>query len=190
MKTESENLSAQQSLDIITTMIQEAKGNVQKNAFYFLFWGWVVVIANLGMYTLTQLHYRHPYIVWAITIPAWIFSLYRGYRHGKTEGVTTHFGSVSIWLWVSFGIVIFTLVAFGQRINFQLNPVIITISAIPTFVSGILIRFKPLMFGGVALWIFGIISFLTPLEIQPLIGAGGVLCGYLVPGYLLKNKKD
>jgi hypothetical protein len=190
MKTESENLSARQSLDIITTMIQEAKGKAQQNGFYFLLWGWVVVIANLGMYTLTQLHYRHPYIVWVITIPAWIFSLYRGYRQEKTERVTTHFDSVSMWLWLSFGIVIFTLVAFGQRINFQLNPVIILMSAIPTFVSGILIRFKPLMFGGVAFWIFGIIIFLTPVETQSLIGAVAVLCGYLVPGYLLKNKKD
>ena len=190
MKTESENLSAQQSLDIITSMIQEAKGKAQRNGFYFLFWGWVVVLANLGMYTLTQMDYRHPYIVWVITIPAWIFSLYRGYRQGKSESVTTHFDTVSIWLWVCFGIVIFTLVGFGYKINFQLNPIIILISAIPTFVSGVLIKFKPLMLGGIALWIFGIIIFLTPRETQPLIGAAAVICGYLVPGYLLSAKKE
>src|SRR5688572_1512294 len=127
MKTESENLSAHQSLDIIAAMIQEAKGKVRQNGFYFLLWGWVVVIANFGMYTLTQMDYRHPYIVWVITIPAWIISLYRGYRQEKTERVTTHLGSVSLWLWVCFGIVIFTLVGFGYKINFQLNPVIILI---------------------------------------------------------------
>jgi hypothetical protein len=115
--------------------------------------------------------------------------MYRGYKHGKEERVSTHFDIVSLWLWVCFGICIFTLVAFGYKLNYQLNPLIITISAIPTFVSGVLLRFKPMMLGGAAFWIFGIIGFLTPMENQPLIGAVAILCGYLVPGYLLKKRK-
>lgn len=190
MKTEEENLSARQSLDIITSMIQEAKGKVQKNGFHFMLWGWVIVLANLGMYTLTKLGYPYPYIVWSITIPAWIISLYVGFKQGRSQGVTTHFDLVSLWLWVCFGICIFTLVAFGHKINYQLNPVILVISSIPTFVSGVLLRFKPLMLGGASFWVFGIICFLTTMETQPLVGAVAVFCGYLLPGYLLKNKKD
>lgn len=191
MKNESDsNLTAQQSLDIITGMIQEAKGKVRKNAFHFLLWGWVITIANLGMYTLSKLDYPYPYIVWTLTIPAWIISMYKGYRQSKEDHVSTHFDTISLWLWVCFGICIFTLVAFGYKLNYQINPLIITISAIPTFVSGVLLRFKPMMFGGAAFWIFGIIGFLTPIETQPLIGAVAILCGYLVPGYLLKNRKD
>jgi hypothetical protein len=189
MKNESEKLSAQESLNIITAMIYEAKGKAQQNGFHFLLWGWVVTAANLGMYILTQLDYPHPYVVWVITIPAWIISLYVGFRQGKSERKTTHLDTISGWLWICFGICIFTMVAFGSKINYQLNPVIIIISAIPTFVSGIIIRFKPLMMGGIVMWISGIICFLSPIETQPLIGAAAVLCGYLVPGYLLKNKK-
>jgi hypothetical protein len=94
-----------------------------------------------------------------------------------------------MWLWLTFGITIFTLVAFGSKINFQLNPVTLTITAVPTFLSGIMIRFRPLVWGGVSFWIFGIISFLVPRETQPLVGAVAILCGYLVPGYLLKLKQ-
>jgi hypothetical protein len=190
MNTESEKLSAQQSLDIITSMIREAKGNAQQNGFHFLLWGWVVTIANLGMYVLTKLDYAHPYIVWTITIPAWITSLYIGFRQGKTERKTTHLDAISGWMWVCFGVCVFTFVALGSRLNYQLNPLIVTLSALPTFMSGIIIRFKPLMLGGAVMWISGIISFLSPKEIQPLIGAAAVLCGYLVPGYLLKTKKN
>jgi hypothetical protein len=190
MKADSENLTAQQSLDIITTMIRQAKGKVQKNGFHFLLWGWVVVIANLGMYTLARLDYAYPWAIWAITIPAWIISLYKGYKDGRSENMVSHLDFVTMWLWIGFGIVIFTIVAFGAKVNFQINALVVTISAIPTFVSGVVIRFRPLMFGGAALWVFGIVSFLAPREIQPLIGAVAVLCGYLVPGYLLKNKKD
>jgi hypothetical protein len=190
MKSEPENLTAQQSLAIITNMIQEAKGRARKNGFHFLLWGWVIVLANLGMYTLTKFGYPYPYAVWAITIPAWILSLYKGFRQEKEQQASTHFDRVSMWLWVSFGITVFTIVAFGYKLNYQINPLIIIVSAIPTFVSGVLLKFNPLMFGGAAFWIFGIVGFLTPVETQPLIGAVAILCGYLVPGYLLQSKKE
>lgn len=182
-------LTAQESLDIITSMIREAKGNMKRNGFYFLLWGWVIIAANLGMYVLEKIGYKHFYVVWAITIPAWIISLVRGYRQGKAERNTTHLDTVSMWLWLTFGVTIFTLVAFGSKINYQLNPVILTISSIPTFLSGVVIRFKPLVMGGISFWIFGIISFLMPSDIQPLVGAVAILCGYIVPGYLLKLKE-
>jgi hypothetical protein len=189
MKTEPENLTARQSLDIITAMIQEAKGNVRKNSVNFLMWGWVIFSANVGMYILTQLHYPHPYAVWAITLPAWVISIYKGVNARKMEHTVTHFDTISGALWICFGVCIFTLVAFGYKINYQLNPLILTISAMPTFVSGIILRFRPLMLGGVIFWIFGIAGFLVPRESQPLVGAAAILGGYLVPGYLLKNRK-
>ncbi|HEY0740744.1 MAG TPA: hypothetical protein VGD40_04745 [Chryseosolibacter sp.] len=186
---EENSLTAQESLDIITSMIREAKGNMSRNGFYFLLWGWVIIIANLGMYALQKVGYQYFYIVWAITVPAWIISMVRGFREGKAQHKTTHLDTISMWVWVTFGITIFTLVAFGSKINYQLNPVILTISSIPTFLSGVLIRFKPLMLGGISFWIFGIISFLTPVETQPLVGALAILCGYIVPGYILKTKE-
>lgn len=188
MKTESENLSAQQSLEIITSMIAQAQGKVQKNVFYFLLWGWVVAIANLGMYTLIQLNYTYPYVAWAITIPAWIFSMYKGFRHSKEAGSSSsHFDSISAALWIGYGIVIFTLVGFGAKINYQLNPVILLFSAVPTCVSGVILRFKPLIIGGILFWIFGIVCFLVPTEFQFIVGAVAIVLGYLVPGYLMKS---
>lgn len=190
MKNASENLTAQESLDIITGMIQRAKGNVKNSSFHFLLWGWVIVLANLGMYFLTREGYERPYLVWLITIPAWFTSFYVGYRREKIQRVFTHYDLIHLSLWLSFGVVIFTVVAFGSKLNYQINPLIITISSIPTFLSGILIRFRPLMIGGVLFWVFGIIGFLTPIQEQPLVGAIGIVLGYLIPGYLLRAKKS
>lgn len=190
MKTHDENLSPQQSLDIIATMIHEAKGRVQKNSFYFLLWGWVIVVANLGMYILTKLDYDRPYVIWLITVPAWIYSMVKGYRQGREGGTrSSHLDRITGTIWIAYGAVIFTFVAFGHLINFQLNPTILLITAIPTFTSGIIINFKPLMMGGVVFWIAGIISFLLPMDAQPLAGAVAIACGYLAPGYLLKAKR-
>jgi hypothetical protein len=188
MNSKSEEMTAQQSLAIITEMINNAKGNVQQDSFYFLLWGWTIMLANIGMFVLTSLNVAHPYAIWAITIPAWIISLYKGFKDGKKQRVSSHLDSISGYLWVVFGVCIFTIVAFGYKLNFQLNPLILIISSIPTFLSGVIIRFKPLMYGGVAFWIGGIIGFLVPKEYQPLIGAFAILIGYLIPGYLLKTR--
>jgi hypothetical protein len=190
MEPTEKNLSAQESLDIITAMIQQAKGNVQRNSFYFLLWGWVVTLANLGMYALLQLEYQRPYLVWVITIPAWLLSMYRAYRTGSERKQRTLLEQITIWTWISFSITIFIIIFFGYRINYQLNPLILLISAIPALVSGIALRFRPLIWGGVLFWAFGITGFVVPIGSQNLVGAVAVLCGFLIPGYLLKNKQQ
>jgi hypothetical protein len=71
-----------------------------------------------------------------------------------------------------------------------LNPVILIVSAIPTLVAGVVIKFKPLIFGGVAFWVFGVICFLVSGPWQFLVGAVAVFTGYLIPGMMLRNKKE
>jgi hypothetical protein len=190
MENKNDNLNAQQSLDLITSMIRQAQGNVRSSAFHFLLWGWVVALANLGMFTLIQVGYERPYIVWLITIPAWLASMYFGYKQGKSERIVTHIDKVSMWIWITYGITIFTLVFFGKAINWNMNPVILLMTVVPTFVSGIVIRFKPLVLGGVSFWFFAIVCFLVDFEYQYLVGALAVVTGYLIPGYLLRYKKD
>lgn len=190
MGTTDKNLTAQESLEIIAAMIRQAKGNVQKNSFYFLLWGWVVVAANLGVYGLTQAGYSRPYLVWLITIPAWFASMVYAYRNGKRRDHSTILGQLMLWTWVSFGVTIFILIFFGYKINYQLNPLILLVSGIPTMVSGIAMRFTPLVVGGILFWISGIACFMVSIEYQNLIAAAAVAIGYLIPGYQLKNKRD
>ena len=189
MNTENTSFTAQQSLELITRMIDQAKGNVQRNAFYFLFWGWIITLANVGMYVLIKLEYPQPYFIWGITIPAWIYTMVRGFRREKTETAATHLDRVSGWLWFAFGICVFTVVAFGTKLNYQINPLILLITAIPTFVSGIILKFNPFKLGGVCFWVCAIIAFLVPMEMQFLVGAVAIVCGFLIPGYMLRYKK-
>jgi hypothetical protein len=182
-------MTAAQSLDLITRMIDQAKGNVQRNAFYFLFWGWIIVIANLGMFILIKLAYPYPYVIWAITIPAWAYTMYTAIKRKKGGAVATHLDGISGWLWITFGVCVFTVVAFGYKINFQINPVILLFCSIPTFMSGVILRFKPLKFGGIMFWIFSIVSFTLGNEYQFVSGAAAITLGYLIPGYMLKRKE-
>jgi hypothetical protein len=190
MNHNTENLTPQQSLELITSMINQAKGNIQHSSFYFLLWGWTIVIANLGVYFLLNFtSVSNPFLMFSITIPAAIISAVHGARNSNQTIAPTHLNKVHNWLWFGFGVTCVILVVFGKQTNWQINPLVITMCAVPTFISGILLRFKPLMMGGIAFWVFGIASFLAPMDIQFLLGALAVAFGYLVPGYLLKKSE-
>lgn len=120
---------------------------------------------------------------------AWIYTIIRMFTRIKVQRTTTHFDRISRWLWMSFGLVIFTLVFFGFKINYQLNAVVLVVAAIPTLVSGVILKFPPLVVGATIFWVCGVMNFLVPMETQPLIGAIAIACGYLVPGYILKSKE-
>lgn len=184
-----QSFTARQSLDTIAEMILQAKGHILQNSFYFLLWGWVVAIAHLGVFALLQAGYAKPYQMWLITLPAALVSFYYGYRSNRQRGHTTILGQIMLWLWVSFCITLLCLIFFGANINYQLNPLILLLSAIPTLVSGVAMRFRPLVAGGILFWIGGIACFLASFEFQNLIAAGAVIGGYLIPGHLLKSKQ-
>jgi len=188
MDVQNENLSAQQSLDIITAMIRQAKGNVTSNSFYLSLWGWTIVIANMGVFLMMRYtSIADPTIIFSITILSAIVSVIHGARQSKRATSKTILDVVNTWTWVGYAITCFTIVVFGSKIHWQINPILITMASAPTFVTGIMLRFKPLMFGGAALWISGIILFMIPGEFQFLVAAIAIAAGYLVPGYLLRK---
>ncbi|HMJ68061.1 MAG TPA: hypothetical protein VK508_04165 [Cyclobacteriaceae bacterium] len=188
MESEKENLTAQQSLDIITSMIRQVKGNFSSNSFYFLLWGWTITIANLGVFFMMRYTtVKEPNMIFGITIISAVISLIHGARQSKRAQTKTVLDSVNMWLWIGYGILCFTFVAFGSKTNWQINPIVITMASVPTFVTGILLRFRPLMYGGAALWAFGIVLFMLPADLQPLGAAIAIATGYLIPGYLLRK---
>jgi hypothetical protein len=58
-----------------------------------------------------------------------------------------------------------------------------------TVTSGTILKFRPLMVGGVVFFVGGLLCFLMSNEMQSLASAFTIAIGYLVPGYLLKSQK-
>ncbi|HLT79987.1 MAG TPA: hypothetical protein VKZ86_03105 [Cyclobacteriaceae bacterium] len=187
MEHTEKQMTAQESLELITAMIHQAKTGIRQKSFYFLLWGWVVAFAFIGGYVLLKAGYQQPYLIWLITIPAALVSFYYGYHIRRESGPATQLETIMMWSWVAFAVTIIIFIAFGDAVNYHLNALILAISAIPTFVSGVVLRFRPMIFGAVVFWIAGIVCFLVSYDVQLLVGAVAVTLGYLVPGYLLKR---
>lgn len=187
MEPTEKQMTAQESLELITAMIHQAKTGIRQKSFYFLLWGWVVALAFLGGYVLLKAGYQQPYLIWVITVPAALLSFYYGYRIRRESGPATQLEAIMMWAWVAFAITVVIFIIFGRAVNYHLNALILAVSAIPTFISGIVLRFRPMILGAIVFWIAGVACFLVAYDWQLLIGTVAVALGYLVPGYLLKR---
>lgn len=185
-------LTKDESLELIANMIGQAKRNVAKGgSFYFLLWGWVVMCANLGHYLIEKFDwYDYPYIVWLLTIPAGIISMVYGAKQDRDAKVKSHLDRLYSMIWLAVFIGVLIILFFMKDVNYNINAIILSFAGIGTFISGQALRFSPLIMGGVALWVASVVAFnLDPLD-QYLIGAIGILAGYLIPGYLLRKAES
>ncbi len=188
-----ETLTPQESLDLISSMIRQAKGNIKDNSFYLVLWGWAVAIVNFIIYLLlafTDISNSKANLAWLILIPVMLVHIIHGYKETKSARIITPIGTIIDWLWITYSITIFGIISFGQFINFQISPVILIITALPTLVTGKSLKFMPLIIGGILFWLFGIVAFLVPYKVQYLISTVAYIVGYLVPSYLLKSIKE
>jgi len=104
--------------------------------------------------------------------------------------VRTYTQDIVSYVWIVFGISTI-LMAFILGTNKQpmlVNPVLLVSYGIPTFLSGIIIRFRPLIWGAVFCWVLAVICSQLKTDLQLVLIALAVLLAWIIPGYQLRNK--
>jgi hypothetical protein len=178
-------LTGTQSLEIIQEMIGQAKQQISDESFNYLLWGWLVFIASIGHYLLAISGYNQPYIVWMLMPLGGIISFIYNYRRSRQRKVRTYLteftGYVLIAFLVSLSIVLFNM----EKLGLNCYPMLMMIYGTWLFVSGGVLKFRPLMAGGIINWILAVIALYNDFGTQLLLLALAVLCGYIIPGHLL-----
>jgi len=190
MENNSNNMNTAESLQIIQDMINAVKQDLGKNSFYFLLWGWLVLIASLGHYLLLNMEVEYASIVWLLMPLGGVVTAIYGKKQKKEEQANTYINEFMKYVIGSFGASLFIVLIFQGILGLSTYPMVMVLYGILLFVSGGAIRFKPLMYGGIINWIFAIISFFFTFKIQLLLLAAAVLLGYIIPGYLLKKAEN
>jgi hypothetical protein len=187
MKNSDSIQSTEESLAIITRMIAQTQGNMRGGSFYFILWGWIGMLGFIGHYLLqVYTDMAHPYIIWLIAIPGWIISFVYGARQARNRGVSNYSDKMIMWTWIAFGITLILIIFSGQYYSL-ISPTIIALAAMATFITGVIIKFKPLIYGAGSLWVFAAVALAVTPTTGLLVCALAVLTGYLIPGYMLKN---
>jgi hypothetical protein len=183
----------QEKLDVIFEMIENSKMNLRASAFFYLLWGWLVLGASLAHFILLKMDIFYSFLAWpAIMTVGMVISVIAGIRLGKQSTYRTHLDTAIIYLWYGFFFTILIIIAFSiaGKIPWGIcNALIISLYGLGTFVSGGILKFRPLILGGMCCWIIALGAFFVEEDYMLLLVAVSIIIAYLVPGYLLRSAK-
>ena len=191
METEEKMMTGEESLRIISEMINKTKVNIRMGIFHLLFWGWLIFACSLSEYLLYKFTgFARPYYVWFFVIPGVFVSMIYGFTTGRKTKFHTYADRLYTWTWMGFLFAATVLFIVQSRRMEIIAPYILLLAGFPTFVSGFIIKFRPLIIGGVCFWVIALaVSFAGP-SLAPLGMPVAVITGYLIPGYMLKTRVD
>lgn len=188
---EEKELTAQESFYLIEGMINKAKDKFAENGFLYLLWGWVVFFCAITQYILIMFtNFPKPEMVWGITWLVVAFQIFYLSKKEKNKKVKTYTDELIGYVWMVFGFTMF-IIGFILGKNNQwtsMYPIIIGLYGMPTFLSGAIMKFKPLKIGAIFCWIFAILSTFFALQNSLLFIAAAVIVAWIIPGYLLRQK--
>lgn len=188
---EENTFTHQQSLDVIRDMIRHSQQKFSQHAVSFLVWGWAISIAAVITYLYFMFGWGfNLYYVWipAIGLPS-IWAFYAGMKEGRkaNAGNRTHIDTCMTALWGGSAGMFAILMLVGVTYNWiVIYPLLIAVYGWGVLVSGALINFQPLVWGGISNFFIAGIAVFVQSEAILLLLVAALVCSYLVPGYMLK----
>jgi hypothetical protein len=201
-----ENFSEVDSLKLITEMINKTKQSFHDTGFGPIMWGSVVTFCALVSFCSYQFNFKLPFDIWLLVFVAIVPQVIYSFNESKRKKVKTYNDIALDFTWIAFGITMFVI---GFAINFLVKdyssiPNIVTVRgdfrlsnhftafylmiyAIPTFITGGIMKFKPMIWGGVLCWVLAIVSCFTDSKLDMLFTAIAATCAWLIPGLLINK---
>ena len=188
-----ESLTEKQSLSIIEEMINRAKNQFSEDGSLYLLWGWVILFCSLGHFVLqVVVEYNRPWQIWSVTWVVAVYMLFFLRKKNRTRKVKTYTEELLSYVWLAFVIMMaltfFLLQKFVPQFWLYNFMFILLCYGMPTFLSGIILQFRPLIFGGVVCWVLSAASGFVHFSYHPLFVSAAVVVAWIIPGYILRER--
>ena len=190
---EEKQLSPEQSLKLITEMISKTRQHLSDNSIYFLVWGWLTFIAFIAQFILKHIiNYEKHYLVWLVVIIGIIFSVYQGRRQERKPYASTYIDDSMKFVWAGMAVSFFVLSLIFSKMGwgFSVYPFFMLLYGLGTFVSGKILRFRPLETGGILAWVLAYSATYFSYDYQMLFGAAAILFSYIVPAHIMRGRNS
>ena len=206
---EEKKLSEKESLDLITSMINKAKDSYHDTGWGPIMWGSVIMFCSLFTWARVQYGFSFPFDIWWLTVVAVVPQIIMSSRGYKDKGAKSYNDVALDYIWIAFGISVFLLSFANGAIHAGMNKtfsvqgtgyqypsqflynyqpaLFMILYGLPTFATGGIMKFKPMIFGGIFCWVCAIISLYTPGKTDLLLMAAAALFAWLIPGILINR---
>ncbi len=195
------NFNHEQTLSLISEMINRARNNVQKERTYsVIFWGYVVAaVAIANFILLYTLHNpNQSFWVWLLMIPAFVVSYLINRKIDRTALVKTHIDKIGHIVWngfaISVAVFLIVIYTFAFRLGtyhilLLITPVILTMMGLGQFATACIFRFKPWYWIAVLFWVGAIVCPFLHGGFQFIILAVCMILGFVIPGHWLNRQQ-
>lgn len=187
--TEEVKLTEQESFKIITEMIEKARNSSTGNGIGPLVWGILITFCSLETYAQIEFNFDLSFDVWWLALIALLPQIFYAWRNKKQRNFRSHDEVVLNYVWVTFAICMFLLSHYASQFptNHYISLAMI-LYGVPTFITGAIKKFTPMLVGGIICWVCSIISCHTSIKISMLLSAVSAISAWLIPGIILRRK--
>jgi hypothetical protein len=188
---EQENqFTGEESLKLINEMIGKAKHSYVSKGIASMVWGTLMVICSMATWAQIQYHFNIGFNVWWLLFVAVIPQIYFSIRERKQRNFVGHHTATMGYVWTTFGICIFILSFYSGKFH-QSDPggnitsLYMMLYGVPTFITGGIFNFKPMIIGGLICWALAVASMWTGISSDMLMIATCGLFAWLLPGIIV-----
>jgi hypothetical protein len=182
-------LSEQESLELITSMINKAKCDYNETGISALMWGSIVTFCSL--LTFANYWWQIEWIdyIWLLTFIAVIPQVFISISDAKKRKFKGYGDDAMGGIWISFGITIFLLSYFTTVISVaHADSLFLIAYGIPTFATGFAKRFTPMIIGGIACWVFCVVNIYMAFPYTMLLVMLAAQLAWFIPGLILRRR--
>jgi len=184
-----DQLTEQQSLELITRMINKAKSDYRGTGIGALMWGTIITVCALVSFVNYYQRWTWAQYIWFLTLIAVIPQIIISVRAGKRKKYKSYNDDAMGGIWISFGFGIFLLSFYSVLYEVPSEySLFLILYGIPTFATGFAKRFIPMIIGGIACWAFAIISMYVIFPYAMLLTAAAALISWFIPGIILRRR--
>jgi hypothetical protein len=197
----------QQSLALISEMIEQARNNFQKGSGNsMIFNGLTVSFLSLVNIVLILIlpNPNQSFWIWMLMIPGTFITMMINKKARRISMRKTHIDSIISFAWIGFACAVCILlsvifiIGFGMKyyqLFFLINPCIMIMVGLAEFITAKVCRFKSYFSGAFIMWTGAILCGLSlyftnaiAMIIQFSILVVCMITGFVIPGYQLNKK--
>ena len=187
--TEEENkMTEQESLKLINEMIGKAKRSYITTGAASIVWGILIVVCSLLTWYQVNTKQFFGFDVWLLIFFALIPQIYFSITEKKKKNFVSHDEHTMTYLWSTFAICIFILSFYDSKFGTNgshSTALFMLLYGVPTFITGGIFKFKPMILGGIICWVLSVASMYTNFATGMLFMAACGLFAWLIPGIIL-----
>lgn len=184
-------MTEQESLRIITEMMQKVKKDFYDTGISALMWGSVVTFCGLFSFAGSMLKWSFDYnVVWNLTFIAFLPQIWISLRENKKVKASQRIDTVAA-VWVVFALTMFGLVFYNATQPVRVpssSSLYLLVYAMPTLATGLERQFKPMTIGAIICYLAFVVSCYVDTNYDMLLHAVAAIFCWLIPGLILHQR--